>query len=117
LAPAITSVAKDITKLATSFSNLSPHTQEFIVKAGMAAIAMGPVTSGLGHVTSGIGSGIGGLIGTVGKFKALKAAATFKDFSKILLGLAPAAETAGAGLAGAEVAGAGFSSCRWICRI
>ncbi|WP_270520117.1 hypothetical protein, partial [Paraclostridium sordellii] len=86
LAPAITSVAKDITKLATSFSNLSPHTQEFIVKAGMAAIAMGPVTSGLGHVTSGIG----GLIGTVGKFKALKAAATFKDFSKILLGLAPA---------------------------
>ncbi|AUN14103.1 phage tail tape measure protein [Paraclostridium sordellii] len=106
LAPAITSVAKDITKLATSFSNLSPHTQEFIVKAGMAAIAMGPVTSGLGHVTSGIG----GLIGTVGKFKALKAAATFKDFSKILLGLAPAAETAGAGLAGAEVAGAGFGA-------
>ncbi|CEO07665.1 phage tail tape measure protein [Paraclostridium sordellii] len=106
LAPAITSVAKDITKLATSFSNLSPHTQEFIVKAGMAAIAMGPVISGLGHVTSGIG----GLIGTVGKFKALKAAATFKDFSKILLGLAPAAETAGAGLAGAEVAGAGFGA-------
>ncbi|WP_057558029.1 phage tail tape measure protein [Paraclostridium sordellii] len=106
LAPAITSVAKDITKLATSFSNLSPHTQEFIVKAGLAAIAMGPVTSGLGHVTSGIG----GLIGTVGKFKALKAAATFKDFSKILLGLAPAAETAGAGLAGAEVAGAGFGA-------
>ncbi|CEN74847.1 phage tail tape measure protein [[Clostridium] sordellii] len=106
LAPAITSVAKDITKLATSFSNLSPHTQEFIVKAGMAAIAMGPVTSGLGHVTSGIG----GLIGTVGKFKALKAAATFKDFSKILLGLGPAAEAAGAGLAGAEVAGAGFGA-------
>ncbi|WP_338658830.1 hypothetical protein [Paraclostridium sordellii] len=96
----------NITKLATSFSNLSPHTQEFIVKAGMAAIAMGPVTSGLGHVTSGIG----GLIGTVGKFKALKAAATFKDFSKILLGLGPAAEAAGAGLAGAEVAGAGFGA-------
>ncbi|CEP50270.1 phage tail tape measure protein [[Clostridium] sordellii] len=106
LAPAITSVARDITKLANSFTNLSPHTQEFIVKAGMAAIAMGPVTSGLGHVSSGIG----GLIGTVGKFKALKAAATFKDFSKILLGLAPAAETAGAGLAGAEVAAGGFGA-------
>ncbi|CEP89739.1 phage tail tape measure protein [[Clostridium] sordellii] len=106
LAPAITSVAKDITKLATSFSNLSPHTQEFIVKAGLAAIAIGPLTSGLGHVSSGIG----GLIGTVGKFKALKAAATFKDFSKILLGLGPAAEAAGAGLAGAEVAGAGFGA-------
>ena len=106
LAPAITSVAKDITKLANSFSNLSPHTQEFIVKAGLAAIAMGPITSGLGHVSSGIG----GLIGTVGKFKALKAAATFKDFSKILLGLAPAAETAGAGLAGAEVAAGGFGA-------
>lgn len=106
LAPAITSVAKDITKLATSFSNLSPHTQEFIVKAGMAAIALGPVTNGLGHVTSGIG----GLIGTVGKFKALKAASTFGEFSKILLGLAPAAEAAGAGLAGAGVAGAGFGA-------
>ncbi|GAA0104261.1 hypothetical protein UT300013_08830 [Paraclostridium sordellii] len=106
LAPAITSVAKDITELATSFSNLSPHTQEFIVKAGLAAIAMGPITSGLGHVSSGIG----GLIGTVGKFKALKAAATFGDFSKILLGLAPAAETAGAGLAGAEVAAGGFGA-------
>ncbi|CEP43827.1 phage tail tape measure protein [[Clostridium] sordellii] len=106
LAPAITSVARDITKLANSFSNLSPHTQEFIVKAGLAAIAMGPITSGLGHVSSGIG----GLIGTVGKFKALKAAATFKDFSKILLGLAPAAETAGAGLAGAEVAAGGFGA-------
>lgn len=106
LAPAITSVAKDITKLATSFSNLSPHTQEFIVKAGLAAIAMGPITSGLGHVSNGIG----GLIGTVGKFKALKAAATFGDFSKILLGLAPAAETAGVGLAGAEVAAGGFGA-------
>ncbi|CEQ08616.1 phage tail tape measure protein [[Clostridium] sordellii] len=106
LAPAITSVAKDVTKLATSFSNLSPHTQEFIVKAGLAAIAMGPITSGLGHVSSGIG----GLIGTVGKFKALKAASTFGDFSKILLGLAPAAETASAGLAGAEVAAGGFGA-------
>lgn len=106
LAPAITSVAKDIANLATSFSNLSPHTQEFIVKAGMAAIALGPITSGLGHVSSGIG----GLIGSVGKFKALKAAATFGEFSKILLGLAPAAETAGAGLVGAEVAATGFGA-------
>lgn len=106
LAPAITSVANDISNLANSFSELSPQTQEFIVKMGMAAIAIGPITSGLGHVTSGIG----GLIGTVGKFKALKAASTFGEFSKILLGLAPAAETAGAGLVGAEVAAGGFGA-------
>ncbi|MBS6509711.1 MAG: phage tail tape measure protein [Paraclostridium bifermentans] len=106
LAPAITSVANDISNLANSFSELSPQTQEFIVKMGIAAIAIGPITSGIGHVTSGIG----GLIGTVGKFKSLKAASTFGEFSKILLGLAPAAETAGAGLVGAEVAAGGFGA-------
>lgn len=106
LAPAITSVANNISNLANSFSQLSPQTQEFIVKMGMAAIAIGPITSGVGKVTSGIG----GLIGTVGKFKALKAASTFGEFSKVLLGLAPAAETAGAGLVGAEVAAGGFGA-------
>ena len=106
LAPVITSVANNISNLANSFSQLSPQTQEFIVKMGMAAIAIGPITSGVGKVTSGIG----GLIGTVGKFKALKAASTFGEFSKVLLGLAPAAETAGAGLVGAEVAAGGFGA-------
>lgn len=106
LALAITSVANNISNLANSFSQLSPQTQEFIVKMGMAAIAIGPITSGVGKVTSGIG----GLIGTVGKFKALKAASTFGEFSKVLLGLAPAAETAGAGLVGAEVAAGGFGA-------
>lgn len=106
LAPTITSVANNISNLANSFSQLSPQTQEFIVKMGMAAIAIGPITSGVGKVTSGIG----GLIGTVGKFKALKAASTFGEFSKVLLGLAPAAETAGAGLVGAEVAAGGFGA-------
>lgn len=106
LAPAITSVANNISNLANSFSQLSPQTQEFIVKMGMVAIAIGPITSGVGKVTSGIG----GLIGTVGKFKALKAASTFGEFSKVLLGLAPAAETAGAGLVGAEVAAGGFGA-------
>lgn len=106
LAPAITSVANNISNLANSFSQLSPQTQEFIVKMGMAAIAIGPITSGVGKVTSGIG----GLIGTVGKFKALKAASTFGEFSKVLLGLAPAAETAGAGLVGAEAAAGGFGA-------
>lgn len=106
LAPAITDVANGVSSLANSFSSLSPETQEFIVKMGMAAIAIGPVTSGIGKVTSGIG----GLIGTVGKFKALKTAATFGDFAKTLIGIAPAAETAGAGLAGAEIAAGGFGA-------
>lgn len=106
LAPTITSVANNVSNLANSFSQLSPQTQEFIVKMGMAAIAIGPITSGVGKVTSGIG----GLIGTVGKFKTLKAASTFGEFSKVLLGIAPAAETAGVGLAGAEVAAGGFGA-------
>ncbi|MDB8803247.1 phage tail tape measure protein [Romboutsia sp. 1001216sp1] len=106
LAPAITSVANDISDLANSFSNLSPETQEFIVKMGMAAIAIGPITNGIGHVTSGIG----GLIGAVGKFKALKTAATFGDFAKILLGVGTATETAGVGLAGAGAAAGGFGA-------
>lgn len=55
-APAIKEVAEDIGTLADKFSELDPQTQEFIVKAGMAAIVLPPLTSGLGRTVSGIGS-------------------------------------------------------------
>ncbi len=56
LAPSITKVANAVSDLATKFSNLSPETQEFIVKAGLAAMAAGPLVSGLGKLSTGIGS-------------------------------------------------------------
>lgn len=55
LAPSITKVANAVSDLATKFSNLSPETQEFIVKAGLAAMAAGPLISGVGKLSTGIG--------------------------------------------------------------
>lgn len=56
LAPTITNVANKISDLANKFSQLSPETQNFIVKAGMAAVALPPLVSGLGRTVSGVGS-------------------------------------------------------------
>lgn len=56
LAPTILDIIKSIEKLAGRFSNLSESTQGFIVKAGLAAAAIGPFKSSLG-----------GLLGMVSK--------------------------------------------------
>ncbi|MCR6515295.1 phage tail tape measure protein [Clostridium sp. LY3-2] len=47
-APAIKSVAEDIGALADKFSELSPETQEMILKMGLFAVAAGPVMSTVG---------------------------------------------------------------------
>lgn len=56
LAPSIIKVANAVSDLATRFSKLSPETQDFIVKSGLAAMAAGPLISGLGKLSTGIGS-------------------------------------------------------------
>ena len=56
LAPTILDIIKTIERLAGKFSNLSKSTQGFIVKAGLAAAAIGPFKSSLG-----------GLLGMVSK--------------------------------------------------
>lgn len=50
LAPTVLDIIKRIEGLATSFSNLSKGTQGFIVKAGLAAAAIGPFKSSLGSL-------------------------------------------------------------------
>lgn len=81
-APVITEIAKDIQNMADAFAKLSPEQQEFYVKLALGAAAAGPVLKTVGGITSGIG----GLIGLLGKF-------------------APAAE--GVAEAGAAAAGTG----------
>ncbi|ELC8344084.1 phage tail tape measure protein [Clostridium perfringens] len=56
LAPTITNVANEVSDLANKFSQLSPETQNFIVKTGMAAVALPPLVSGLGKTISGAGT-------------------------------------------------------------
>ncbi|MGL4571996.1 MAG: phage tail tape measure protein [Clostridium sp.] len=51
-APAIKSVAEDIGALADKFSELSPETQEMILKMGLFAAAAGPVMSTVGKGVS-----------------------------------------------------------------
>lgn len=55
LAPAITAVAGVVADLAKWFSNLSPKTQDLIVKAGLIAAALGPVISIIGALVTGLG--------------------------------------------------------------
>ncbi|WP_243454727.1 phage tail tape measure protein [Clostridium perfringens] len=66
LAPTITNVANEVSDLANKFSQLSPETQNFIVKAGMAAVALPPLVSGLGKTISGAGTliKVGGKLAT-----------------------------------------------------
>ncbi len=78
-------VAQDLVGLASSavqgFSGLNDGTKKFIVYAGLAAAAMGPLTTGIGKVTSGVGS----VMETVGG--AVKA---FKDANGVVSGLGAA---------------------------
>lgn len=62
LIPTVMTLIDFITDLVTGFSNLSPKTQDTIVKIGLFAAALGPVASvagktvdGIGKVTEGIG--------------------------------------------------------------
>ena len=66
LAPIITNVANEVSDLANKFSQLSPETQNFIVKTGMAAVALPPLVSGLGKTISGAGTliKVGGKLAT-----------------------------------------------------
>lgn len=63
LAPAVISAAEAVSNLARWFSNLSPSTQNFIVKAGLVAAVMGPVLSIFGRLVATAG----GVIGAIGK--------------------------------------------------
>lgn len=61
VAPSITNLAKEVTKMADKFSKLNPKTQETIVKLAALGIATGPVIGGIGKTISGVGSLAGGL--------------------------------------------------------
>ncbi len=65
LIPAIVPLIDDVAKLANWFSTLSPGTQEFIVKAGLLAAALGPVLMVVGTVISAVGT-LSGLIAGAG---------------------------------------------------
>ncbi|MGL5459014.1 MAG: phage tail tape measure protein [Cetobacterium sp.] len=106
-APAIRSIADDVQNLANKFSNLSPQTQEFIIKAGLVAIAAGPVIGAIGKVSTGVGGLIkvgGKLLGGLGLItKGAGAAGAAAE----TVGASTVAATAGAEAAGGAFAGLG----------
>ncbi|BDR80697.1 hypothetical protein N072000002_09530 [Clostridium tetani] len=61
VAPSITNLAKEVTKMADKFSKLNPKTQETIVKMAALGIATGPVVGGIGKTITGVGNLAGGL--------------------------------------------------------
>jgi hypothetical protein len=52
--PVLEDIAAKVASVAEAFANLSPGTQEFIVKAGLLAAALGPVAVALGAVVTAI---------------------------------------------------------------
>lgn len=70
LIPVVMKLVNFVTDLVTGFSNLSPKTQDTIVKMALFAAALGPVVSVTGKVVSGIGNitgGIGKMMEAAGK--------------------------------------------------
>lgn len=61
MAPAVTGAVKDLTGLVNKFSELSPATQDFILKASAAGIVAGPAFIAIGGAMRGISSTITGV--------------------------------------------------------
>ncbi|AUM89164.1 phage tail tape measure protein [Clostridium botulinum] len=104
VAPSITSLAKEVSKMADKFSKLNPSTQETIVKMAALGIAIGPVIGGVGKLITGFGSilSVGSKVtGIIGKItlatKGVEVATT----------TAGAAATSATGAASAGLAGLG----------
>ena len=81
LAPTVTKVIDKIKRLATSFSQLSPETQGTVVKFGLFAAALGPVTSAIGGLIRGVQN-------SVKAFKAASLFLTTNPYGVVLLGAA-----------------------------
>lgn len=102
LAPMLEKASEKLQELSKWWEDLDPKMQDFIIKAAMAAAAIGPVVLALGTVISGVGdlvsgiggitSGIGGLIGEGGALAGI--------MTKLGIGTA-AAEGGAAGLGAA----------------
>jgi len=86
LAPTVLAVADKIKELAQGFQELDPSTQKSIVKFGLFAAAIGPVTSGIASMVRGIKDVL----------KALKLTATFLKTNPYGLILSTAVLAAGA---------------------
>lgn len=71
-APTIIKIANEIQELANEFSELDPGTQEMIIKAVLAAAALGPLAKTIGTLTEGVGglikfgSKLGSMLGLIG---------------------------------------------------
>lgn len=102
LKPTIESVIEGAKDLTQWFSNLSPETQENIVKFGLLAAAMGPVLSITGKLTFGIGGlmqGAGALTKAIGMSKGAGLLGALGNLGPLAIG-----GVAVAGIAGVAVA-------------
>lgn len=104
LLPALTPLINDVNSAIKSFAGMDKETRDMIIKTGLLAMSIGPVTSALG----GVSKGVGGVIGAVKKVRMLKMASTGAEFTKILFGIGSAAEGVATATTGAGVAAGGF---------
>ncbi len=68
LAPYLMKAGEIISRVSTALQNMSPETKDFIVKAGLAAAALGPATAALGGFFKILASGAGVLKFALGPF-------------------------------------------------
>lgn len=101
MAPSITAVAKSVTNLANKFSELSPETQETIIKSLALAAALGPVLLVGGKIVGAVGvitKGMAAVSGIMG-LTSIAAAGT----GAAVAGTGTAVGTMGAGAAAAAL--------------
>lgn len=101
IVPVIKELADKVTVLVNKFLELDPETQEFIVKAGLMAAAVGPLTFTIGKLTSGVGGAINLVKGLGTAFTTLAPLATGAATATAGAGTAAAAAGASGGIAAA----------------
>ena len=95
VAPSISKGAAKLAELAKKFSQLSPETQKFIVKAALVVAAVGPVIKVFGTMKKNIGDLAGSVLNLYGQFaKAGSISAFLGPGGKIVLILAAIAAAA-----------------------
>ncbi len=100
LLPALTPVIEKASDWINAFSKMDSSTQQMIVKAGLFAAAIGPMSMLLGGILKPLGMLTQGTVKTIGFFRAWKAGASVLQSVSASTGIATSAFEVGSGAVG-----------------
>lgn len=100
LLPALTPVIEKASDWINAFSKMDSSTQQMIVKAGLFAAAIGPISMLIGGILKPLGMLAQGTVKTIGFFRAWKAGASVLQSVSASTGIATSAFEVGSGAVG-----------------